>query len=178
MLITNIHVCVSFHAFVYLILFCICLRTYTDGQMHLDLYLPLSFYIHIYRVYIRELHTYIYIHTTHIHLHLRLQRLGTLFALLCFARGMDLGTLFLSLSLSCLLACLLRGVSTCQHALWPEDLSPTARVCSSSMPRPEVGAHSLSLSPSSSPGHEGLLNPLGLTGPPDVCGGFGRGVRA
>ena len=34
---------------------------------------------------------------------------------------------------------------------------------------------SLSLS---SPGHEGLSNPLGLVAPPDVCGGFGWGVKA
>ena len=36
----------------------------------------------------------------------------------------------------------------------------------------------LSLSLSSSPGHEGLSNPLGLVAPPDVCGGFGWGVKA
>ena len=37
---------------------------------------------------------------------------------------------------------------------------------------------SLSLSLSSSPGHEGLSKPLGLVGPPDVCGGIGWGVKA
>ena len=144
--------------------------------MHLDLYLPLSFYIHIYIEYILEnyIHIYIYTHNTHTSASTATaSRHSVCFALLCSGYGPRH-----SVSLSLLLACLLRGVSTCQHALWPEDLSPTARVCSSSMPRPEVGAHSLSLSPSSSPGHEGLLNPLGLTGPPDVCGGFGRGVRA
>ena len=34
------------------------------------------------------------------------------------------------------------------------------------------------LSLSSFPGHEGLSKPLGLVGPPDVCGGFGWGVKA
>ena len=34
-------------------------------------------------------------------------------------------------------------------------------------------SRSLSLSLSSSPGHEGCLKPLGREGPPDVFGGFG-----
>ena len=36
---------------------------------------------------------------------------------------------------------------------------------------------SLSLSLSSSPGHEGCSTPLGIEGPPDIHGGFWRGVR-
>ena len=50
------------------------------------------------------------------------------------------------LSLPLLLACLLRGMGTCRHALWPEGLLPVARSCSSS--RPLSGTLSLSLSSS------------------------------
>ena len=41
-----------------------------------------------------------------------------------------------------------------------------------------LGRGKQTLSLSSSPRHEGRLTPLGLEGPPDVCGGLWRRVKA